>query len=86
MPAELGAAAGYEAIRIWEEHKNIYREPLHENRDMEREGLAGIAVAEASKLWQLAGQGRRGGRETSEIAAATAELIFTHVSFISTPR
>jgi hypothetical protein len=45
-PEELGAAAGYEAIRIWEYHHNLYQAPLNHDLDREREALGGLAVGE----------------------------------------
>jgi hypothetical protein len=45
-PDELGAAAGYEAIRIWEHHHNLYQTPLNHDLEREREALGGLAVGE----------------------------------------
>jgi hypothetical protein len=45
-PEELGAAAGYEAIRIWEYHHNLYQAPLNHDLDREREALGGLAIGE----------------------------------------
>lgn len=76
-PTELGAAAGYEAYRLFTYHRSIYRQPLADDRDREEEALAGLAIAEATKLWSY---GQRPGdsygrRETCEVAAATAERL-----------
>ena len=46
---ELGAAVGYQAIRVWEHQHNTYRMPLSSDREREREQLAGLAIAEG--LW-----------------------------------
>lgn len=77
-PKHVGAAAGYEALRIWQYHKAIYRQPLSDDHEREREALAGLAIGEASKLWQYTGRfsDKYGRREACEIAAATAERVF----------
>ncbi len=46
---ELGAAVGYQAIRVWEHQHNTHRMPLSSDREREREQLAGLAIAEG--LW-----------------------------------
>lgn len=45
-PVELGAAAGYEAYRLFTHHRGIYRQPLADDIDREEEALAGLAIAE----------------------------------------
>ncbi|KAH7108124.1 hypothetical protein BKA62DRAFT_681137 [Auriculariales sp. MPI-PUGE-AT-0066] len=77
-PRHVGAAAGYEALRIWQYHKAIYRQPLSDDHEREREALAGLAVGEGSKLWQYTGRfsDKYGRREACEVAAATAARIF----------
>jgi hypothetical protein len=47
-PEELGAAAGYEAIRLWEYQHNQYQMPLNPDLEREREALAGLAIAEGT--------------------------------------
>ncbi|KAG8749965.1 hypothetical protein FRC14_000916 [Serendipita sp. 396] len=76
---ELGAAAGYEAIRLWEYHHNLYQTPLNHDLDREREALGGLAIGEANKLWARADpyRTRRGRRTCAEVAMATAQRIFT---------
>ncbi|KIM31925.1 hypothetical protein M408DRAFT_6928 [Serendipita vermifera MAFF 305830] len=78
-PEELGAAAGYEAVRIWEYHHNLYQAPLNHDLDREREALGGLAIGEANKLWGRANpyRQRHGRRICAEVAIATAERIFT---------
>jgi len=80
LPAELGAAAGYEAFRLWEHHNSVYRSPLMDDREREREALVGLAIGEATKLWSYCNRPRDkyGRRESSEIAAATAERLYRH--------
>jgi len=51
-PRDLGAAAAYEALRIWETHQGIYAAPLPEDRERQREGLVAIAVAEGMMISQ----------------------------------
>ncbi|KZV82516.1 hypothetical protein EXIGLDRAFT_778488 [Exidia glandulosa HHB12029] len=77
-PQHVGAAAGYEALRIWQYHKAVYRQPLSDDHEREREALAGLAIGEASKLWQYTGRfsDKYGRREACEVAASTAERVF----------
>ncbi|KAG8907435.1 hypothetical protein FRB99_004230 [Tulasnella sp. 403] len=76
-PAQLGAAAGFEAFRHWSTYRSTYRSPLADDRDREREALAGLAAGEAVKLISLAPRprSRHSRREAAEVAAATAERI-----------
>lgn len=78
LPKEIGAAAGYEAIRIWETHNGIYAAPMNADQEREREALVGVAAAEATRLWAYTGrpQDKWGRLEASETAAATASRIF----------
>jgi len=77
-PAQLGAAAGYEATRQWSTYQSTYRSPLADDRGREKEALAGLAVGEAMKLlsYSTRVRSRHTRREAAEIAAATAERIF----------
>lgn len=77
--AQIGAAAGFEAIRHWQMYGSTYRSPFGDNHDREKEGLAGLAAGEAVKLLSYS-QRRRSGvtrRDAAEVAAATAERIYT---------
>ncbi|KAJ6603114.1 hypothetical protein B0H10DRAFT_2079399 [Mycena sp. CBHHK59/15] len=79
LPAEIGHAAAYEAYRTWIHNSSMY-EPLSGDPERQREGLVGLAVAEASRLLQFANRSmdnyaRMAG---SESAAATASIIFYH--------
>ncbi|KZT65968.1 hypothetical protein DAEQUDRAFT_768455 [Daedalea quercina L-15889] len=76
LPSELGSAAAYEAYRYWKYHHPLY-EPLAGDRERERDAMIGMAVAEATHLWQFTGRtfDTLGLRETCEIAAATAAQI-----------
>ncbi|KDN44959.1 hypothetical protein RSAG8_05132, partial [Rhizoctonia solani AG-8 WAC10335] len=78
MPAEIGAAAGYEAWRFWEHHRGIYRQPLMDDREREGEALIGLAVGEAEKLWDYTRRRRNdyAKREALEVAAAVAMKLF----------
>ncbi|CAE6421042.1 unnamed protein product [Rhizoctonia solani] len=78
MPAEIGAAAGYEAWRFWEHHRGIYRQPLMDDHEREGEALIGLAVGEAEKLWDYTRRHHSGPekREVLEVAAAVAMKLF----------
>jgi len=77
-PLEIGAAAGYEAMRIWDSHRAFYQAPLAYEMEREKDALAGIAAGEAEKL--MAYQGYYGDydghSEALEVSIATAERIF----------
>ncbi|KAL7281219.1 hypothetical protein ACG7TL_004527 [Trametes sanguinea] len=45
LPADIGAAAAYEAYRTWKHNSFLY-EPLSADRERQREGLIGMAIAE----------------------------------------
>ncbi|KAF8671759.1 ubiquitin-protein transferase [Rhizoctonia solani] len=77
-PAEIGAAAGYEAWRFWEHHRGIYRQPLMDDHERETEALVGLAVGEAEKLWDYTRRHRGdfSKREALEVAAAVAMKLF----------
>ncbi|CAE6369913.1 unnamed protein product [Rhizoctonia solani] len=78
MPAEIGAAAGYEAWRFWEHHRGIYRQPLMDDHDREGEALIGLAIGEAEKLWDYTRRHHNdyAKREALEVAAAVAMKLF----------
>ena len=48
LPAEIGAAAAYEAYRLWKHHRGVLFDPLGGVMEREREGLIGLAVAEGA--------------------------------------
>ncbi|KAJ7647512.1 hypothetical protein FB45DRAFT_201157 [Roridomyces roridus] len=74
----IGAAAAYEAYRTWI-HNSSMSAPLSGDVERQREGLTGLAVAEASRLLQYAGRGDHyARREVSEAAASTASILFYH--------
>lgn len=50
LPSDLGAAAGYEALRLFNTHRTIYRQPLMDDREREEEALAGLAIAEGTEF------------------------------------
>lgn len=47
---QLGAAAGYEAVRHWTTYRPTYSQQFQGNLEAEREALAGLAAGEAVKL------------------------------------
>lgn len=77
LPAEIGHAAAYEAFRTWIHNSSIY-EPLSGDVGRQREGLIGLAVAEATRLLSYAGRqmDNYARREASEAAAETASVLF----------
>lgn len=48
LPAEVGAAAAFEAWRSWRAHYGIYAQPLSAEPERQREALVGLAVAEGT--------------------------------------
>ncbi|KAJ6495579.1 hypothetical protein C8R47DRAFT_1115608 [Mycena vitilis] len=79
QPAEIGHAAAYEAYRTWIHNSSIH-EPLSGDIERQREGLIGLAIAEASRLLQFANRSMDTYARTAaaESAAATASIIFYH--------
>ncbi|TCD65086.1 hypothetical protein EIP91_003095 [Steccherinum ochraceum] len=81
LPRDLGAAAAYEAYRVWKHHRaRMY--PFSDNdRDGEREAVIGLAAAEASHLWRYTGRGmdNYGLREVMESAGLTAFNLASRV-------
>ncbi|GLB37264.1 hypothetical protein LshimejAT787_0403150 [Lyophyllum shimeji] len=77
LPAEIGHAAAYEAYRTWIHNNSMYK-PLGGDLHRQREGLIGLAVAEASRLLPYAGRPQENFARmaASEAAAATASIIF----------
>ncbi|OBZ67286.1 hypothetical protein A0H81_12947 [Grifola frondosa] len=76
LPADIGAAAAYEAYRTWKYNTYLY-EPLNADRERQREGLIGMAIAETTRLWQSTGrpQDTFGLRAASDTAAHTAARL-----------
>lgn len=76
-PTEIGHAAAYEAYRTWNQNRSMY-EPLGPDIERQREGLIGLAVAEASRLLSFGGRVMDPyARSTaSDAAAYTASFIF----------
>ncbi|KAL4243920.1 hypothetical protein ABKN59_010612 [Abortiporus biennis] len=77
LPVDIGAAAAYEAYRVWRHHHNVMFAPLNGEIEREREGLIGLASAEATHLWQYSGRpmDTYGLRDALESAAQTAMRI-----------
>ncbi|EJD03177.1 uncharacterized protein FOMMEDRAFT_168216 [Fomitiporia mediterranea MF3/22] len=77
LPSDVGAAAAYEAWRNWKYHNGIYAQPLAGDRERQREALIGLAVSEATRLWQYTGRAADtyGRLEACESAGATADQI-----------
>jgi len=76
LPDEIGHAAAYEAYRSWIHNSSMY-EPYLEDLERQREGMIGLAIAEATRMLQYAGRpydqfARMGA---TEAAAATASMI-----------
>ncbi|KAF4567761.1 hypothetical protein EYR40_006768 [Pleurotus pulmonarius] len=76
-PTEIGHAAAYEAYRTWIHNSSIY-EPLSGDLERQREGLIGLAIAEAARLLQYTQSpyDTYARTEASDAAAATASIIF----------
>ncbi|KAL5523936.1 hypothetical protein ACEPAG_8109 [Sanghuangporus baumii] len=85
-PIEIGAAAAYEAWRNWKYHHGIYAQPLSGDTERQREALIGLAVSEATRLWQYTGRvtDAYGRLEACESAGATADRIFEYALMDST--
>jgi len=78
LPSEIGAAAAYEAYRMWKHLSRIFGQSLRMQSDHVRDGLVGLAMAEASRLWQRAGRAADsyGVRDALQSAAMTATKIY----------
>ncbi|KAI0373482.1 hypothetical protein BV20DRAFT_1033814 [Pilatotrama ljubarskyi] len=76
LPTDIGAAAAYEMYRTWKHNSFLY-EPLTADRAQQREGLIGMAIAEATRLWQYTGRPMDvyGLRAACEAAAAAASVL-----------
>ncbi|RPD78343.1 hypothetical protein L226DRAFT_531691 [Lentinus tigrinus ALCF2SS1-7] len=76
LPEDIGAAAAYEAYRTWKYNSFLY-EPLSAERDAQREGLVGMAIAETQRLWQYSQRAydTYGLRAACEAAASTASML-----------
>ncbi|KAI0365668.1 hypothetical protein BV20DRAFT_1046655 [Pilatotrama ljubarskyi] len=76
LPADIGAAAAYEAYRTWKHNSFLY-EPLSADRERQREGLIGMAIAETQRLWQYSGRplDTYGLRAACEAAASAAHVL-----------
>ncbi|RPD73767.1 hypothetical protein L226DRAFT_464829 [Lentinus tigrinus ALCF2SS1-7] len=84
LPNDMGAAAAYEAYRMWKHNSFLY-EPLGADREAQREGLIGMAIGEATRLWQYAGRptDTYGLRAACEAAAAAASILAERVRLIT---
>ncbi|KAI0645489.1 hypothetical protein C8Q79DRAFT_1010443 [Trametes meyenii] len=76
LPADIGAAAAYEAYRTWKYNSFLY-EPLSADRERQREGLIGMAIAETQRLWQYSGRplDTYGLRSACEASASAAHVL-----------
>ncbi|TBU41672.1 hypothetical protein BD309DRAFT_964790 [Dichomitus squalens] len=76
LPADIGAAAAYEAYRTWK-YNSFLHEPLSADRETQREGLIGMAIAETQRLWQYSGRGldTYGLRNACEAAASAGNAL-----------
>ncbi|CCM01609.1 uncharacterized protein FIBRA_03669 [Fibroporia radiculosa] len=86
LPADIGAAAAYEAYRIWKYHQNIVYQPLNNDPERQREALVAMAIAESTQLWQYTGRAldAYGRQDAAEAAAGTAQRIARRVLFMET--
>ncbi len=50
LPEDIGAAAAYEAYRTWK-YNSFLHEPLSAEREAQREGLTGMAIAESASIY-----------------------------------
>ncbi|KAL0580333.1 hypothetical protein V5O48_001670 [Marasmius crinis-equi] len=82
LPEEIGHAAAYEAYRTWIHNKYMY-EPLSGDRERQREGITGLAVAEAARLLQMSPRGMDPftRQVAAEAAAATASELYYWASY-----
>ncbi|KAK2467811.1 hypothetical protein APHAL10511_000106 [Amanita phalloides] len=76
-PVEIGHAAAYEAYKTWLRNSAMY-EVLGEDRERQREGLVGIAVAEVTRLLQYSARHTDRYAQTiaADAAAHTVTLLF----------
>lgn len=80
LPGEIGAAAAYEAYRMWKHHREVLFDPLGGSMERERDALIGLAIGEASRLWAYSGRpmDTYGQRDCLESAASTtANIAYT---------
>ncbi|GJE92308.1 hypothetical protein PsYK624_084620 [Phanerochaete sordida] len=83
LPQDIGMAAAYEAYRMWKHHRPVLFDPLLSGggptggMERVREGLVGLAIAEASRLWYYTNRAMDtyGLRDCLESAALTAFRI-----------
>ncbi|EKM54450.1 uncharacterized protein PHACADRAFT_258301 [Phanerochaete carnosa HHB-10118-sp] len=82
LPHDIGMAAAYEAYRMWKYHRRVLFDPLLSSGatgaiERAREGLVGLAIAEASRLWQYTNRpmDTYGLRDCLESAALTSFKI-----------
>ncbi|KZT11620.1 uncharacterized protein LAESUDRAFT_809511 [Laetiporus sulphureus 93-53] len=80
-PADVGAAAAYEAYRIYKHRRSVFFHPLGRDIERHREMLIAMAIAEATQLWQYTGRAldAYGRQDAAEAAAATASQIARRV-------
>ncbi|KAI0743888.1 hypothetical protein C8Q80DRAFT_867012 [Daedaleopsis nitida] len=76
LPEDIGAAAAYEAYRTWKHNSFLY-EPLSADRERQREGLSGMAIAETQRLWQYSQRAldTYNLRAACEAAASVASVL-----------
>ncbi|TFY52663.1 hypothetical protein EVJ58_g9890 [Rhodofomes roseus] len=81
LPADIGAAAAYEAYRIYKYRRADVFDPLGQDIERQREALIAIAFAETTQLWQFTGRAldSYGQQDAAEAAVATAARIARRV-------
>lgn len=82
LPADIGMAAAYEAYRMWKHHHGVLFDPLLTAAgpgamEREREAMVGLAIGEATRLWQYTNRpmDTYGLRDCLESASMTAFRI-----------
>ncbi len=53
MPADIGAAAAYEAWRNWSAYQGTYMQPLSADRGRQREAFLGLAIGEGEPFYRI---------------------------------
>lgn len=77
QPEEIGHAAAYQAYRSWLHNGSMY--DVHADRERQRAGLVGIAVAEVTRLLQYSARplDRYSQSLAAEAAAQTVTSLFS---------
>jgi len=71
----LAAAAGFEAMRLWEHH--LQREGLHPHHQLAKELLAAFVAAEIDKHFERGHYGHLNRHDARRLAHAQAEYLWS---------